>query len=52
LVKVMAAQWGLKVAVEVLFLPLTVLIVKALKKAENEDYYDKDTAFTPFSLKT
>jgi hypothetical protein len=52
LLKVMAAQWGLKVAVEVLFLPLTVVIVNALKKAENEDCYDRDTAFTPFSLKT
>ena len=33
-------------------LPLTVRIVKALKKAEAEDYYDRNTNFTPFSLKT
>ena len=52
LFKVMAAQWGLKVAVEILFLPLTLRIVRALKKAESEDYYDRDTKFTPFSLKT
>jgi hypothetical protein len=52
LVKVMAAQWGLKVAVEVLFLPLTIWIVTRLKRAENEDYFDRDTDFTPFSLKT
>jgi hypothetical protein len=25
--------------------------VSFLKKAENEDYYDIDTDFTPFSLK-
>jgi hypothetical protein len=48
----MAAQWGLKVVVEILFLPLTLRIVRALKKAESEDYYDRNTKFTPFSLKT
>lgn len=38
--------------VEVVMLPLTVRIVKALKRAEGEDYYDRNTNFTPFSLKT
>ena len=50
--KVMAAQWGLKVLVEVVMLPVTIAIVKALKRAESEDYYDRNTQFTPFSLKT
>jgi len=40
-----------KVGVEVVFTPLTYLVVGWLKKAENEDYYDHDTDFTPFSLK-
>lgn len=48
---VMVAQFVTKVAVEVLFTPLTYKIVGALKKAENEDYYDRDTEFTPFTLK-
>ena len=26
-------------------------IVGALKRAENEDYYDRNTSFTPFTLK-
>lgn len=52
LLKVMVAQWGLKVLVEIVMLPLTVKIVNALKRAEAEDYYDRDTNFTPFSLKT
>ena len=52
LLKVMAAQWGLKVAVEIIFLPLTLRIVRALKRAEHEDYFDRNTNFTPFSLKT
>jgi queuosine precursor transporter len=52
LLKVMAAQWALKVTVEVVMLPLTIRIVNALKRAEAEDYFDRDTRFTPFSLKT
>jgi hypothetical protein len=49
---IMLAQFGLKVAVEVLFTPLTYKIVGALKRAEREDYYDRGTNFTPFSLRT
>ncbi len=48
---VMLAQFITKVGVEVLFTPLTYLIVGRLKKAEQEDFYDRDTNFTPFSLK-
>jgi hypothetical protein len=49
--KVMLAQFVAKVAVEVVFTPVTYWIVAALKRAEHEDYYDRDTRFTPFSLK-
>ena len=48
---VMLAQFVVKVGVEVLFTPLTYKIVNALKKAENEDYYDRKTNFNPFALK-
>ena len=48
---VMLAQFVMKVGVEVIFTPVTYKIVRALKKAENEDYYDRDTKFTPFTLK-
>ena len=48
---VMLAQFVTKVGVEVVFTPLTYLIVGWLKRAENEDYYDRDTQFTPFTLK-
>jgi len=48
---VMLAQFLTKVGVEVVFTPVTYKIVNALKKAEGEDYYDRDTKFTPFSLK-
>jgi hypothetical protein len=40
-----------KVGVEVVFTPITYKIVGALKKAEGEDYYDRNTRFTPFTLK-
>jgi queuosine precursor transporter len=49
---VMLMQFVLKVGVEVVFTPITYKIVGALKKAENEDYYDRGTNFTPFSLRT
>jgi queuosine precursor transporter len=48
---VMAAQFFGKVGVEVLFTPLTYKIVAALKRAENEDYFDRDTDFSPFRLR-
>ena len=48
---IMLAQFVLKVSVEVVFTPLTYKIVGALKRAESEDYYDRNTRFTPFTLK-
>jgi len=49
---VMLTQFLGKVAVEVVFTPVTYWIVGALKRSEQEDYYDRDTKFTPFSLRT
>jgi queuosine precursor transporter len=48
---IMLAQFGLKVAVEVAFTPVTYKIVGFLKRAEREDYYDRGTDFNPFTLK-
>jgi uncharacterized integral membrane protein (TIGR00697 family) len=48
---VMMAQFIVKVGVEVVLTPLTYKIVGALKRAENEDYYDRDTDFNPFTLR-
>jgi uncharacterized integral membrane protein (TIGR00697 family) len=48
---VMLAQFIAKVSVEVVFTPATYWIVGALKRAEHEDYYDRHTRFTPFTLK-
>ncbi len=52
LLLVMVAQFFTKVAVEVVFTPVTYRIVAFLKRAENEDFYDRDTRFTPFTLKS
>jgi uncharacterized integral membrane protein (TIGR00697 family) len=48
---VMLMQFVLKVAVEVVFTPVTYKIVGWLKRAESEDYYDRGTNFNPFTLK-
>jgi uncharacterized integral membrane protein (TIGR00697 family) len=52
LVSVMIANYIIKVGWEVLATPLTYRVVGALKRVENEDYFDRDTNFTPFSLQT
>ena len=52
LVTVMMGNYGLKVAWEVVATPITYRVVAFLKAKENEDYFDRSTNFTPFSLKT
>jgi uncharacterized integral membrane protein (TIGR00697 family) len=39
-----------KVSIEAIMTPLTYQIVNALKRAENEDYFDTHTRFTPFAV--
>lgn len=53
--QVFAVMWSnylLKVFWEVLATPFTYQIVGFLKRKENEDHYDRDTDFNPFSIKT
>jgi queuosine precursor transporter len=50
-VKIAIAQYVLKTTWEVVMTPVTYRIVAFLKKAENEDYYDRNTDFNPFVLK-
>lgn len=50
MVQVFLSAWLFKVAWEVIALPVSIPLVKWLKKVENEDYYDKDTDFSPFKL--
>jgi len=50
--QIMLVQFITKVAVEVVFTPITYGVVGWLKRAEHEDYYDTHTDFNPFTLKT
>jgi hypothetical protein len=52
ILKVMLGNYLMKVLWEVVNTPVTYQVVKFLKKAENEDYFDRGTDFTPFSLET
>src|SRR5271156_4447487 len=51
LVAIMFTQYALKSGWEIVAAPVTYRIVAFLKRAENEDYYDIGTNFTPFSLR-
>jgi hypothetical protein len=50
ILKVALAQYVLKSGWEIVMTPLTYKVVAFLKRVENEDYYDRNTDFTPFSL--
>ncbi len=50
LLNAIVSQWLFKVIYEVLATPLTYIIVIALKRSENEDYFDRDTNFNPVAL--
>lgn len=48
---VLLSNYVFKVGVEILFTPLTYRMVNWLKKAEQDDVFDRGTNFNPFSLK-
>lgn len=50
MIEVMISNYLIKVGWEAAATPLTYKIVRFLKRAENEDYYDRDTDFNPFTL--
>ncbi len=50
LVTVILSNYIFKCGVEILVTPITYRVVNGLKRAEQEDYYDHDTAFNPFRL--
>jgi queuosine precursor transporter len=51
LIQVLFTQYVLKSAWEIVMTPVTYRIVGFLKRAEQEDFYDRQTNFTPFSLR-
>jgi len=49
-ITVMVSNYVIKVLWEAVITPVTYRVVAFLKRAEQEDYYDYDTDFTPFSI--
>ena len=52
LIAILISNYVFKVAVEVIFTPVTYIVVKRLKKSEHEDYYDYHTDFNPFAVRS
>lgn len=51
-IDVMIGNYLIKVAWEAVSTPLTYAVVNFLKRAEHEDYFDRETDFNPFTLET
>jgi hypothetical protein len=49
LLAVFVSNYVFKVGTEVVLTPLTYQVVRFLKRAESEDYYDRGTNFSPFA---
>jgi uncharacterized integral membrane protein (TIGR00697 family) len=49
--RMVVSSYLIKVAVEVVFTPVTYAVVKWLKRAEGVDAFDRGTNFNPFALK-
>lgn len=50
LIQICVSNYILKVGIEVLFAPLTIMIIQKIKRIEEEDYYDMKTNFNPFKI--
>jgi queuosine precursor transporter len=51
-VSLLLTNYLFKVGVEVLMTPATYAVVNGLKRAEQEDYFDRNTNFNPFHLRS
>lgn len=47
---IILSAWAVKVVWEVIALPITIPVVRLLKRVEHEDHYDTTTDFSPFRL--
>jgi queuosine precursor transporter len=50
LVQVTISAWAVKVAWEIIALPISLPLTKWLKRIEHEDYFDTHTNFSPFAF--
>jgi uncharacterized PurR-regulated membrane protein YhhQ (DUF165 family) len=51
LLALIATQAGMKTAYEVVALPITVRVVKYIKRVDNSDVYDEQVSYNPLKLK-
>ncbi len=49
-VSLVVTNYILKVGIEVVMTPITLQVIRWLKRSENEDYYDYNTDFNPFRV--
>ncbi len=49
---VLASNYVFKCVLEIAVTPITYRVVNALKRAEGEDYFDYDTSFNPFRMRS
>jgi hypothetical protein len=52
LVASILSGWFIKTLIEIVFTPVTCYVITKLKKIEDEDYFDKNTNFNPFIIKS
>lgn len=50
IIPLILSGWAAKVAWEIVALPLTLPLVRAIKRIEGADVFDRTTSFTPFKL--
>ena len=50
LIQIIVSAWAVKVAWEIIALPVTLPIVRWLKRVEDEDFFDRNTNFSPFHV--
>jgi uncharacterized integral membrane protein (TIGR00697 family) len=50
-VSLIATNYVLKVGIEIMMTPITLTVVKFLKRIEKEDVFDYETNFNPFSVR-
>ena len=50
MLKLMAGQIVVKVGYELVILPVTSAVVRALKRSEQEDEFDQDISYNPFKV--
>lgn len=52
LISITMSAWAVKVGWEIVALPITIPLVRYIKRVEQEDFYDTDTDFNPLAIES